>query len=349
MLLTGKRMVFAAEFQAGGTGQGLEPGFRELGWAVQEVDVRQFFPRLPSRAWRAAMKPLQPQFRAAYNQAILETAARDKPQVFLTVKGSLIASATLEALRARGIKIANYYPDRDFDRTDLDNASLDGYDLFVTTKSYQVGYLETRLGAHRVAFVQHGYCDLVHRPLQVPVEPVADVLYVGNYSAEKERWLGALTRLLPDVDLRVVGFAWDRATDTILRPRILGHGYHGDNYARALQLARINIALHGDRHEPDGWQDLVSTRTFEIPACKGFMLHIDNAEIRTLFEPGTEIGVFATPEDLARCVRRYLAEPELRRSMIERAYARAVPAYGYAARARSIEALISERLGAPVE
>ena len=32
------------------------------------------------------------------------------------------------------------------------------------------------------------------------------------------------------------------------------------------------------------WKDLVSTRTFEIPACKGFMLHVDNSEVREFFE-----------------------------------------------------------------
>lgn len=343
-MLTGKRMVFAAEFQSGGTGHGLAHGFRELGWAVQEVECRQFFPRLSSRPGRLLLKPLQPQFRAAYNAAILETVGRDGPQVFVTVKGTLIQRDTLERLRRRGIKTVMYYPDYHFDFADLNGDSLDVYDLFVTTKSFQVGYLEKLLGRDRVAFVHHGYCDLVHRPLRAVVEPVADVIYVGNYSADKERWLGALTRLIPDVDLRVVGFAWDRATDPELRPRIHGHGYHGDNYARVLQLARINIALHGDKHGPDGWQDLVSTRTFEIPACKGFMLHVDNAEIRTLFEPESEIGLFSTPDELARSIRHYLARPDLRRAMTERAYARAVPAYSYAARAKEIDALICGRL-----
>lgn len=346
-MLTGKRMVFAAEFQAGGTGQGLEYGFRELGWAVQEVEVRQFFPRLPSRAARMLLKSLQPQFRAAYNHAILETAARDEPQVFIAVKGGHIDPATLHALRRMRIKTVNYYPDRDFDRPELDEASLDGYDLFITTKSYQVDYLQQRLGSDRVAFVHHGYCDHVHRPFAGAIDPMADVLYVGNYSAEKERWLGELTRLLPDVDLRVVGFAWDRAKDAMLLPRIHGHGYHGDNYSRVLQLARVNIALHGDFKQPEGWQDLVSTRTFEIPACKGFMLHIDNAEIRTLYEPGSEIDVFSSPENLSSLIRRYLAEPQRRKEMADRAYARAVPGYGYAARACAIEELMQERLAVP--
>ncbi len=345
MMLTGKRMVFASEFHPGGTAQGLAHGFHELGWAVHEVEFRQFFPRLPSRAARLLIKPLQPQFRASYNEGILAAARMVEPQVFVTVKGSMITRETLEELRRMRVGTVMYYPDYNFAFADVDQASFEDYDLFVTSKSFQVDYLKRRLGADRVAFVHHGYCDLTHRPAHDPIAPVTDVLYVGNYSPEKERWLSALKRLVPEIDLRIVGFRWEVAKDAALRPHVHGHGLVGDNYARAIQLARINIALHGDRKEPEGWQDLVSTRTFEIPACKGFMLHIDNTEIRTLFEPDTEIGVFATPEELAQSVRRYLAEPELRRAMTERAFARAVPAYGYAARAGSLDALIAKRLG----
>ena len=341
-MLTGKRMVFATEFQLGGTGQGLAHGFRELGWAVQEVDYRQFFPVQTSRAARMLIKPLQPMFRAAYNEGILAVAKMDQPEVFVTVKGSHIDAATLKALSSRGIRTVNYYPDYHFEYPGLDQDLLDAYDFFITSKSFQCEYLSKRLGAERVAFVHHGYCDLVHRPSLDRIQPVTDVLYAGNYSVEKERLLGKLKRLLPDLNLRILGFRWNVATDEALRPNIHGHGLHGDNYARAIQLARINIALHGDKKEPEGWQDLVSTRTFEIPACKGFMLHIDNAEIRTLFEPGREIDTFVDVQDLAAKLKHYLSVPDQRAAMIERAYGRCVPTYGYSARAKQINALLAK-------
>ena len=60
---------------------------------------------------------------------------------------------------------------------------------------------------------------------------------------------------------------------------------------------------------------------------------------------GEEIDVFSTPEELADKIRFYLARPELRAQMIERAYARAAPHYSYAARAKEISSLIKTRLG----
>src|SRR5262249_17411330 len=107
-----------------------------------------------------------------------------------------------------------------------------------------------------------------------------------------------------------------------------------------LQTARINLAFHFGPSGSNGWQDLVSTRTFEIPACKGFMLHIDNKEVRDLFEPGKEIDVFETATELCEKITHYLGNNKLCREMVERSYVRAVPAYSYDARAKRMIELI---------
>ncbi len=88
------------------------------------------------------------------------------------------------------------------------------------------------------------------------------------------------------------------------------------------------------------WADMVSTRTFEIPACRGFMLHVDNEEIREFYKPGVEIDVFASPEELADKIKFYLRRPDLRAKMIERAFQRCVPNYSYIARARYISSFL---------
>ena len=70
------------------------------------------------------------------------------------------------------------------------------------------------------------------------------------------------------------------------------------------------------------------------------MLHIDNDEVRTLFEVGREIDTFATLENLAEKIDFYLAHPDRRATMIEAAFARAVPAYSYDARAMRMTELM---------
>jgi glycosyltransferase involved in cell wall biosynthesis len=277
---------------------------------------------------------------AAYNEAILRAADAVQPSAFVTVKGTSIRPATLMALKSKGIITINYYPDFHFDHGGLDPSTFRLYDRFITTKSFQLDDLKRRLDPRRVGFLPHGYGSHVHYPRSEAVseeEYICDVGYAGAYSPYKARWLLAVARRLPEAQLRIMGPGWrQRARNTELERYVIGHELTGDFYCRALQHSRINLAIHFGPAERSEWQDNVSTRTFEIPACRGFMLHIDNAEVRELFEAGREIDVFRTEDELCEKIRYYLARPELRREMIERAYQRCVPAYSYDARAKAI-------------
>jgi hypothetical protein len=238
----------------------------------------------------------------------------------------------------------NYYPDVHFDHSGMDHDSLDLYDHFFTTKSFQLSALEQRLGSGRVSFLHHGYSSLAHRPGREPVREedcLSDCGHVGNFSRSKAFWLEAIVRRLPKIELRIAGSGWKENTvGTALERCALGHQLSGDFYAWFVQRVRVNLAFHSGPSVDGEWQDNVSTRTFEIPACKGFMLHIDNDEVRGLFEPGKEIDVFADEAQLCDRIEYYLARPDLRRDMIERAFARCVPAYSYDARAKIIAAMI---------
>ena len=342
----GNGIVIAGEFWFGSSETGLAHGFRQLGWDVDEVNLHDYFVYGSMLTLRLARRALRRLFAAWYNKAVLNAIDMAQPRVFLTVKGTYLHPATLEEIRRRGVTTINYYPDFHFSYAGLNHSTFEHYDLFFTTKSFQVEHLQALLGPSRVHFLHHGYSSLVHRPRLTEIgesDYIADVLYVGNYSPYKERWLAAIAQRLPDIRLMIVGNGWTRAASRFA-PRATTTTRHvlGDRYARLLQRARINIAVHSGPGGPGDWEDLVSTRTFEIPACRGFMLHIDNDEVRGLFKPGREIDVFSTPEELCKKIRNYLAQPESRAAMIERAFARCVPDYSYDARAGVIAAAINE-------
>ena len=61
-------------------------------------------------------------------------------------------------------------------------------------------------------------------------------------------------------------------------------------------------------------------RTFEIPACGGFMLTERSEEIIEFFEEDKEVACFSTPEELREKIDFYLEHPALRKEMAERAY-----------------------------
>ncbi|MBD3760736.1 glycosyltransferase [Rhizorhabdus sp.] len=339
---TYRRIVIAAEHWFGATGGGLAHGFRELGWDVVEADPKDHYIMGRTAALRLAARVLRKSSTTSYNNALLWGARMSNPLAFLAVKGSYINVESLRKIKKQGIITALFYPDVHFDHPGMDLATFDEYDLFFTTKSFHIDYLSKRLGADRVRYLPHGYSSLVHRPRYEEMEEanyIADVLYVGNHSAYKEAWLKEIAGALPDIQLMIVGNGW--SPDSFPGATVVGRHVLGDGYARLLQSARINIAVHFGPTGPDNWEDMVSTRTFQTPASKGFMLHIDNPEVRSLFDIGTEIDVFSSPGELSRKIRHYLDNPEQRARMIEAAYYRAVPAYSYNARAHDIAAAIN--------
>lgn len=341
-------MVFAGEFAEDASGRGLSDGFRDLGWLVQEVDQRDFGVRPGGGlSLRVLARLTRSTSAEAYRERLLAACRTLRPDVFLVIKGIGITAELLRQVRELGARIVMYYPDVAFDHHGVSVESFAGYDLFVTTKTFQLAHLEASLGAGRVAHVPHGYVAGVHRPVFARLDEAdhqVDVLHAGNHSAYKQGWIEAAVSALPDVTFRIVGNRWreNAGPDAAARCDLPGARI-GIVYAEAIQAARINVAIHMGTTSTD-WRDLVSTRTFEIPACRGFMLHIDNDEVREYFTPGVEIDVFSTPQELADKIRFYLARPELRAQMVERAYARAVPAYSYHARAAAVDALMAERL-----
>lgn len=343
-------MVLAGDFWAGASGRGLADGFRDLGWSVQEVDQRDFRARAGGDILlKAASRLTRRSSEEAYRCKLLDECRTLKADVFLAIKGIGISGNLLRQIKDTDALTVMYYPDYEFNHPGMSSDSFGEYDLFVTTKTFQLAHLEQILGRKRVAYVPHGYSGGIHRPIVDYMEEQdyrVDLIYPGNHSAYKQKWLEESLTDLPEPSIEIIGNRWreNASAGPLSRARMPG-GRIGVAYAEALQTARINISVHFGP-SASGWEDLVSTRTFEIPACKGFMLHIDNEEVRQFFSPGEEIDVFSTPEELADKIRFYLARPELRARMIERAYLRAVPAYSYAARAKQIVALFEERLEA---
>jgi spore maturation protein CgeB len=297
---------------------------------------------------RALGRLIDPLGIRAYNRAILKQAALLQPDVMLTVKGLHIQPETLRALRGQGIRTVNFYPDYKFEYQGFDEQWLRDYDLVATTKSFQVDYLAKRLGAEQVALVHHGYVpDMHRRRTTAGREPnyLWDLSFVGNASPDKFDWLSRVIAALPDLSMIIVGRNWARmAAGTTVERFVLGHALSGDHFARVIEHSRINLAVHhGNIGSAHGWEDKVSTRTFEIPASGGFMLHIDNDDLRSLYEPGVETGVFEGTDNLIAKIRYYLDNPEERRAIAERGHARAVPAYSLTSRAGELAELFRSR------
>jgi spore maturation protein CgeB len=343
-----QRILIATELWLGTTGRSLADGFRAIGCDVNEVDCRHSVPVWSGLALRAVARAIGTRTRREYLRTVCRRLESERPSLFLTVKGTHLDREVFDTCRHIGTVSAVYYPDYHFDYRGVDLAALLEADHFITTKSFQVDFLRKQKRRAEIHFLHHGYAP-VHRPLYAAVaegDYACDVVYVGTYTPHKEQWLATVRRLLPEVSFDIFGEGWQRASSPEIKPICRG-GRYGSGYAQAVQTSRVNIAVHMEAKGVQGWADNVSMRTFEIPACKGFMLHIDNDEVRTLYDVPEEIDVFSTPEELAAKIRHYLARPEQRRRMIDAAFNRCVPAYSHQNRARQILELTSTRADKP--
>lgn len=338
--------VAAGELWHGATLRGLAQGFRNVGWIVNEVEASPSITGKRTFLDRAAGRITHGIEVREYNRRILDAAEQSGADFLLTVKGAYISANTLRGLRARDTRSVNVYPDVSFDHPGVSLNGVTAHDFVVTTKEYHLSTLATKMAADRFKLVHHGYSPLVHRPIGMVETYEYDIVYVGNASPSKLDWLVAVRTAHPDRSMLIVGSGWrELAAGTVVEPDVLGRALTGDGCAWAYSAGKINLALHWGPPRPGASEDSVSTRTFEIPACGGFMLHIDNPEVRTLFDVGTEIDVFDNPDTLNRQISRYLADDGLRQRMAEAARRRAVPNYSLDARAAEIARFVTASSG----
>jgi len=334
---TQRRVIIVSEFHRGSTSWELTEGLASLGWDVHILDLRNYLTSWRAKGLRAIRRVLTPYIIRSMHAELAGLNESIRPTHILNLKGAYFSTELISVLKGGGAKVVMFYPDFHFEHDGVVPESFPYYDGISTTKSFQLPYLRQHCPNARIAFIPHGYSDTIHKPLKVKSEEAdydADIGYVGNYSPYKEAWLDAVAEAFPTVKMRIVGSVWaKKCRSPRLKSAIYGDVLYGTSFVRSIQSSKINIAVHMGPHA-NGWQDLTSTRTFEIPACKGFMLHIDNPEVRALYDVGTEIDVFSSPGELIDRIRQYLPLAEKRRSMIEAAYGRTVPAYGLRARAK---------------
>lgn len=307
-------------------------GLRAEGWEISVVNPDEYLLRAPGMVGRILARATEALSWRAVAEAIVAKAEVVQPDLVLGIKSLPLDPSQRRQLQAGGAKLALWYPDVSFDHGNAANVdALRGIDLFATSKHYHLSFMAHRHPDKPTVLIKHGYCDDVHHRLDPRPAIEFDVAYVGNFSPHKEAAIAALARARPAVRIGVSGHGWTADAPWKTFPALVG-----EEMSRFLSRARIALAVHYGPHGAMGWEDTTSARTFEIPACGVFMLHPDNADVRSQFEPESEIGVFSSLDDMVEQVDRWLADDSGRESAAARAYARARPNYSYSLRGRQL-------------
>jgi glycosyltransferase involved in cell wall biosynthesis len=300
----------------------------ELGHEVVVMDDSQYFggwsPSLADRVFRR-IAGVPPKFWR-YNSDLVHLARTTKPDVLLAISGTWVSPSALERVRQdTGAKLVNYSLDDWFSlnpRAVIPNmhACIPLWDLMVTTKRYNVAELQAA-GAHRVVFIRCGYDPLVHYPVTLsPQEKLqweSDVLFIGTYECDRAKNMETLVSLLP-CKLRIYGNGWHVVPRrSPLRPCIQGRPLYGHEKRLAFAGTKIGLAFLRKAN-----RDTYTDRSFEIPACRTFMLAERSEEHALLYEEGKEIACFGSVEELVDKVRYYLRHDLERQQIAEAGYQR---------------------------
>jgi spore maturation protein CgeB len=159
----------------------------------------------------------------------------------------------------------------------------------------------------------------IHHPVEVSASDRAelgsDICFIGNWDSERERCLTAVA----DLGLAIWGDAYwgTRCQEASLRAAWRGRPLFGDEMAKASLASKISLNILRTQNK-----NACNMRTFEIPACGGFLLHESSAALGELFQVGVECADFESPADLRKASIRYLADDAMRAAMARQGHER---------------------------
>jgi spore maturation protein CgeB len=312
------RILCVGETWFGSDARAAFAALRRLGHSIQVVDQNNYVPlhwqTKLSKAIRKAFRPLFVKELMLDVYGILE---RSRPHCLFVFKGNWVHPEIIKYCRSLGIATVNYYPDVSFlSHGPYIPQALPLYDQIFNTKSYGVGDMQSQLGVRKVNFLEPGYDPELHRPVSLTNEERktygCDVAFIGTWSPKKESILLSLRKALPNIRIRIWGFQWDRKCAPALKGSVMGYGITGDEYTKAICGSAICLGLLSEIGLGSSSGDLITARTFQIPACGTFMLHERNPEVLHYFEEGRDAEFFDSSEELARKVNYYLSDERKR-------------------------------------
>ena len=321
---------------------------RRAGHSVRVVSEAEYFPGWHSLALRILRRLLRRRIAAEFNAALLREARTLRYDLLFVFKGPLVKAETLRAIRGLGTVAIQFYPDTGFAIHSpwlLD--AIRAYDWVFSTKPEHPGLLRAQFGMTNVSFVPHAHDPEVDRIPQVSERDIADyacdVGFVGNITPKKRAAIERVIEAFPDATVKIWGFAGWAAAGGAVAAAYQGRVAVGLEYAKANYLSRINLGLLSEGDLDGAGFDVLTSRSFHIPAAGGFMLHERTGELARIFEEGRDCACFGDAEEMIAKIRHYLAHEDERRAIAEAGHARS-QAGGYSVddRARGVIAKYHE-------
>lgn len=292
--------------------------YRRMGHDVTHMDMRHMLPSsiwIDRITWRIGGHVFAPYLAGQVRRFI----AGQRFDLCHVDNGEWMSPTIVKVVREAAPKVINYSIDdstgsRDSRRFAAYRQSLPYYDLVAVMR--EVNVTEARqMGARKVLRVFMTADEVMHAPREITstIEEKwrTDVLFLGTWMPERGPFLSELVRL--GVPLSIRGNHWEKAPEwPQLQPHWRGGAVHGDDYAYALQCAKVNLGLLSK-----GNRDLHTTRSLEIPALGALFCAERTTEHQAMYDEGREALFWSDARECAEQCKKVLADDALRLSIAQ--------------------------------
>lgn len=347
----GISILFLGQQWLGSDARGLASAFRALGNVTDIVDENTYVPKVNSFQAKLWRKLGRKSFEREYNAEILTRDDLLNPHLVVVFKGESVWRETLQELKRRGRIVYLFFPDVSlFVHGKNIPQCVPLYDEIFTTKSFGPADLKEHFGVINSHVIAHGFDPELHKPIPV-IESLwprieCDISFIGTWSLKKETILSALVAANVTNKIFIWGAQWERCKSPGLFPYIRYRGVLGDMYVACISASRINLAILSEARPGASSGDQVTSRTFQIPASGGFMLHERTQELLQYYHEPTEVACFGSQEELIEKAGYYLTNECERKNVQQRGYVRCLREHGLIQRARTMLTVYEERKAA---
>ena len=181
----------------------------------------------------------------------------------------------------------------------------------------------TNAGAQRVELYRAGFYPKIFNPCRKEdrkgFDKEFDVTLVATNLERKRAQFISCLMLKYGIPVHVFGSRWERSLIYYWKRRGFNPAVFSQDYVQKIYQSKVCLGLvsHSNKDE-------YSDRTFEIPACKGFLLAERTPIHLQLFEEGREAEFFDSPEECADKVNYYLRNETERLKIAEAGYQRCI-------------------------
>lgn len=281
------------------------------------------------------------QYIEALSQLLLDSMAEKPVDILLCMPFAPISVRALKELKERGV-ITVFWFVEDYARFTFWQQLAPLFDyVFCIQKGAAMEAIKAA-GAGEVHYLPAACDPGIHRPVSLSPEEIqrwgSAVSFVGAGYHNRQQTFASLASL----PFRIWGTEWPecRPFDRLVQER--GRRLSPEEYVKIFSASEINLNLHSsterDGVDPNG--DFLNPRLFELAASGAFQLVDQRSLLPEVFAPGKEVVVFRDKFELKEQIDYYLAHPEERKQIAQRARERALREHTYAQRIKQMLSVI---------